>query len=366
MLNQDLRRQAFLKSRRFYFFARKIVPLLDKYIRWRKEADLIGLSKEAKARLEWFIFYESKAKKNGRLTCRHFGISSKTFYKWLKIFDEENLRTLEDRSRTPKHTRQKEISSLGEERIIVLRKDHLRWGKMKLQRLYSNLYEEKISSWKIQYTIQKYRLYYHPLRNEKLQAKRKRSQAKKRITELKRQPFSGFLIALDAITIYQNGLKRYILTAIDTVSKIPFARMYTTKSSTNAADFLRRFFYLLDGSVLNALHDNGCEFHKEFIVACRKLGISQYWSRSHTPTDNPMDERFNRTLKEEFLALGNFISDPLLFNKALTEWLIEFVFVRPHQSLDYDTPWQFYQKINKVLPMYPSRTKVLTNLLGLV
>ena len=356
MLTQDLRRQLFLKNRYFYFFPRKIVPLLDRHVRWRKEADLLGLSKAAKLRLEWFIFYRTKAGKDVSLTCRHFLVSRKTFYKWLSRFDERNLRLLEDRSRAPQKTRQKEIAPEQESRIVKLRKDHICWGKMKLARLYLNIYGQKISSWKIQYTIKKYRLYFHPLKNEKLQARRKRSQAKKRITELKKQPFPGHLVALDAIVVYWAGLKRYILTAVDTVSKIPFARMYTSKSSKNAADFLQRMFYLLDGSFLNALHDNGSEFHKEFIKACEKLGISQYWSRNHTPTDNSVNERFNRTLQDEFISLGNFNPDPVQFNKGLTEFLVEFVFVRPHQALGYDTPWQFYQKTAKVLPMYPSRT----------
>lgn len=329
----------------------------DKAAHWRKVAKTLKLSKKACLHLERIIYYIFTANHNASLTCRHFGISRKVFYTWFNRFDESNLRTLEDLSKAPKRTRQKEITPQEEDRIIQLRKAHIRWGKMKLQRLYFNTYGEKISSWKAQYTIKKYKLYYHPQRNEKLQQKRKRNQSKKRITELKKQPFSGYLIALDVIVIYWNGIKRYILTAVDTASKIAFARMYTTKSSRNAADFLRRFFYLLDDSVLNALHDNGSEFHKEFIEACRKLGISQYWSRNHTPTDNPVDERFNKTLKEEFIALGNFNPDPVQFNKELTEWLIEYVFVRPHQTLGYDTPWQFYQKINKVLPMYPSRTQ---------
>ena len=328
----------------------------NKAAHWRKVAKTLKSSKEACARLEWIIYYYFTAGENASLTCRHFNLHRKVFYTWFNRFDERNLRALEDRSRSPKHTRRKEITGQEESRIVELRKAHLRWGKMKLARLYLNIYGEKISSWKVQYTIQRYKLYYHPLKNEKMQRKRRRNQAKKRITELRKQPFAGYLIALDCIVIYWNGLKRYILTAIDTVSKIPFARMYTTKSSRNAADFLRRMFYLLDGSVLNALHDNGSEFHKEFIAACRDLGISQYWSRNHTPTDNPVNENFNGTLKREFLALGNFNPDTVSFNKGLTEFLVEFVFVRPHQALGYDTPWQFYQKINKVLPMYPSRT----------
>ncbi|MBM3250819.1 MAG: transposase [Candidatus Nealsonbacteria bacterium] len=76
---------------------------------------------------------------------------------------------------------------------------------------------------------------------------------------------------------------------------------------------------------------------------------------TRTPTDNPVNENFNGTLKREFLRVGNFHPNPVLFNKELTEWLIDYTFVRPHQALGYDTPWQFYQKTAKVLPMYPSR-----------
>jgi IS30 family transposase len=133
--------------------------------------------------------------------------------------------------------------------------------------------------------------------------------------------------------------------------------MYTTKSSANAADFLNRVFFLLNGSCLNSLNDNGSEFHKEFIKACAALGINQYWSRNHTPKDNPVCERFNRTLEDEFLDFGNMTADTDVFNRKLTEWLIEYVFIRPHETLLYDTPWEFYAKMNKVLPMWSSSTE---------
>lgn len=353
---KGLARHQFLKNRYYWFFKRKPISLLKDRQRWRKTAETLNLSKGAKQRLGWIIFYQTKAENNARLTCRHFFISPKTFYKWLNRFNPDNLITLEDRIRTPKKKRRKEITYLQEQRVISLRKNHIVWGKLKLKKLYQNIYREEISSWKIQYTVRKYKLYPNPVKNEKLQKKRKRNQAKKRITELKKKPFPGFLIALDTVTIYWNGLKRYILTAIDVTSKISFARMYTAKSSRSAADFLQRMFYLLDGSFLNALHDNGSEFHKEFTKACQRLRVSQYWSRTHTPTDNPVNEKFNGTLKKEFINLGNFHPDPVQFNRNLTEWLIQYNFVRPHQALDYDTPWEFYQKTAKVLPMYSSRT----------
>jgi len=331
--------------------------LLSNKERWRKQATLLKLSKEARIRLEWFIYYNTKAQKNASLTARHFGIAHKTFYKWKNLFDEKNLRTLESRSRVPKHVRQREVTPFEETRIISLRTQHMCWGKMKIKRLYENKYGISISSWKIQYTIQRYHLYLKPKKNKQTQALKRRNKAKHRTITLQKKPHPGFLIALDTIVIYWRGKKRYILTAIDTVSKIAFARMYTTKHSMNAADFITRVAYLLDYELWNTCHDNGSEFCGEFQEAIHKLNLGDYWSRPATPKDNPINERFNRTLQEEFVNLGNMTDDVPLFNKNLTEWLIEYNFDRPHQTLGYDTPWEYYAETVKVLPMYSSLTK---------
>lgn len=332
------------------------ITLMNKHERWRKQAKVLNLSKEARNRLEWFIYHETKAKGNVSLTARHFGIVPKTLYKWKNLFNEKNLRTLEDGSRAPKHVRQKEITPEEETRIIALRKKHICWGKMKIAVLYERAYSTPISSWKVGYTIKRYKLYPDIKKNKQTQAKKKRNKLKIRTTKLKKKPFPGFLIALDTIVIYWRGKKRYILTAIDETSKIAFARMYTTKHSRNAADFIQRMAYLLDYELWNTCHDNGSEFEKEFQKAIRELDLGDYWSRPATPKDNPVSERFNRTVQEEFVAFGNMTDDVLLFNRNLTEWLVEYNFVRPHQTLDYETPWSFYQKTAKVLPMYSSRT----------
>lgn len=329
------------------------IKLLSKHERWKRIAKEI-LSKEARTRLKWMIYYETKGKKNTSLTARHFGIAPKTFYKWRKVFDEKNLRSLESKSKAPKHVREKQITPEEETRIIELRKENICWGKMKIKKLYKDIYQEEISSWKIQYTIKKYDLYKKPNKNKKIQAKKKRNRTKKRIQTLNKKKVSGFLIALDTIVVYWNGKKRYILTAIDTVSKIAFARMYTTKRSRNAADFIRRVAYMLNYELWNTCHDNGSEFEKEFQTAIKELGLGDYWSRPATPKDNPIVERFNRTLEEEFIDMGNMTDDVIKFNGNLTEWLIKYDFIRPHETLGYETPWSFYEKNAKVLPMSPS------------
>ena len=64
----------------------------------------------------------------------------------------------------------------------------------------------------------------------------------------------------------------------------------------------------------------------------------------------------SRTLQEEFIQLGNMTYDTKKCNRNLTDWLIEYNFHRPHQSLDYMTPIGFTQKYSKVSKRYSSRT----------
>lgn len=337
------------------------IRLFNKYERWKRTAKVLRISKTARIRLDWIIYYYEKANMNASKTARHFGIARKTLYKWFNKFDQDNLYSLhflESESRAPNHVRQKEITPEEEERVIKLRKERIRWGKMKLKELYEDTYQEKISSWKIQRVIEDRKLYFNPVKTAKISRKRRKATKKKRITELKLNQLAwykkkaGYIICLDTIVIYWNGLKRYIFTAIDKYGKTAYARMYKNKSSLNARDFLLRLNYLFDGQIPRVGHDNGTEFEKYFKKTCEELNIEQYYSRVKTPKDNPNNERFNRTLQEEFIQLGNFNSNPDIFNQNLTEWLIDYNFVRPHQTLGYETPMKF----SKVLPMYSSYT----------
>jgi len=133
--------------------------------------------------------------------------------------------------------------------------------------------------------------------------------------------------------------------------------MYATKSSRNAADFLRRLHLLLEGDIQNLTRDNGSEFAGMFDRALSDLKISGWYSRVRTPTDNPVDERFNRTLDEEFIQMGNMTADIGLFNRKLTAWLIEYNFKRPHQALHYAVPVEYHMQQPGVSAMWSSSTK---------
>ncbi|SRR5712691_4470881 len=77
-------------------------------IRWGKPPrtrQLAGsgweLSREATLRLQWMTHYLQHGH-NAAFTCRHFGISKQTFYRWWRRYDPHNLATLEGHSHRPR------------------------------------------------------------------------------------------------------------------------------------------------------------------------------------------------------------------------------------------------------------------------
>jgi len=349
----------FKRSVQMAYFPTKDSFLKERWTRVRGIAEKVGLSPRAKEKLEWIIFYHTVGKKSVVTTASYFGTTRKTLHKWLKRFDEKNLRSLEEKSRAPIQRREWEVTGKEEERIVFLRKAHLKWGKKKLKRLYFRTYEERISTWRIERVIRKWNLYPDREKHKKylrLKAKRKE---KIYIKSLEKKDAFGFLWHIDAIIIWWYGQRRVIFTALEETTKIAFARVYKTNSSSFSKDFLLRLVYLVDGKV-NYIHsDNGAEFEGSFSEACSDLNLSQIYSRPHTPKDNPALERFNWTVQDEWLSLSEVgLDDIEEANKDLTSWLIEYNNLRPHQALDYLTPLEYADKhYFKVSPMWSASTQ---------
>src|SRR4030067_1542818 len=87
------------------------------------------ISEDVKQRLEWFDHYE-KHGKNARLTCRHFGISPDTFYRWKRRYDPQNLSSREDdkKTRIPKNLREPITPLHVISRIEVLKEINPAWS----------------------------------------------------------------------------------------------------------------------------------------------------------------------------------------------------------------------------------------------
>lgn len=332
---------------------------------WLRTRARKEISSSAQLKLEWIIFYSTVGKRNAKSTASHFGITRKTIHKWLSRFNQkQDLLSLEEQSRAPIRVRQRQINLNQRVRIKSLRSKYPKYGKMKLVHLYEKEYREKISSWKIQKIIEEENLYPDKAKASKMRRKQvqARIQKHKRITKLVKENKVNYLWHVDTIVLtLPFGGYRYLLTAIDEVSKLAFARLYKTHSSRNAKDFLERMVYLTNNRVVNLHSDNGSEFKMEFEDACGALSITQWYSRPHTPQDNSVLERFNRTIQEEFIEFTDIsMEDIEEFNKVLLDWLIEYNFHRPHQTLAYQTPIEYlddYYLKQKVSPMYSSPTE---------
>ncbi len=90
----------------------------------------VELGRAARVRLTWMDYY--RGTENVALTCRHFGISRQTFYRWQRRYDPLDLTTLEDHSHRPRRIRQPTWSFPLEEKVLTLRLQFPRWGKDKL------------------------------------------------------------------------------------------------------------------------------------------------------------------------------------------------------------------------------------------
>jgi len=344
------------------YFPRKEIKVADKYALWRKFAK--DLSPEAKLRLEWMIFYYTVGKENATTTAKHFGISRKTFHKWYGRFKEskENPQSLESHSSAPKRKRNWEVTLEQEYRIIKLRKKHMKYGKKKLKVIYLREYQEQISTWKIERVIRRHDLFPDKVSYQKRQKRKARSskKPKKRIQEVVKREIFGHLWHIDTIIFWWYGARRVIFTAMEELTKISYARVYTTNKSGYAEDFLKRLMYLVEGKVEIMHSDNGTEFEGDFAKVCLVLNIEQVFSRPRTPQDNPCLERFNWTVQDEWLDMSEVGLDEILTaNKDLSNWLVEYNSYRPHESLDYKTPLQYAQEnyFQKVLPGWSARTK---------
>jgi len=69
--------------------------------------------------------------RNGVRTCRHFGISRQTFYRWKRRFDRHDLTTLEEHSHRPRKVRQPTWTAKLAERVSRATQQYPRWGKDK-------------------------------------------------------------------------------------------------------------------------------------------------------------------------------------------------------------------------------------------
>lgn len=145
---------------------------------------------------------------------------------------------------------------------------------------------------------------------------------------------SGDLVQMDTVVKFVNGIKRYLLCAVDLKSHFAFAYGYSSLSSSTATDFFTKLTAVAPFTITRIQTDNGQEFERYFRAYLEKRHITHFHNYPKCPKMNAVVERFNRTIQEEHADyhLSTFAYDLPQFNRCLMEWLIWYNTERPHWS----------------------------------
>ena len=154
----------------------------------------------------------------------------------------------------------------------------------------------------------------------------------------------GDLVVLDSIIEYvgPNFKKLYFVCCTDIATRISIAVATDHHSSVVAREVLKKMAYVLQMNIKAVLTDNGSEFLAYFQKACEDEKITHFFNRPRTPKDNPVAERFNKSLQQGFYWRCDLTQPLHLINEALADWLIEFNTLRPHESLSMRPPAAVY------------------------
>jgi transposase InsO family protein len=304
----------------------------------------VELSRAALVRLAWMDFYRKS--QNVALTCRHFGISRQTFYRWLKRYEPVDLTTLEERSHCPRRRRQPTWSFPLEEKVLTLRLQFPRWGKDKLAVLLRRQHLAVSTSMvgRILTALKKHGRLVEPPRTGVPGSRRALRPRPYAVRKPKQYAVSqpGDLVQVDTLDVRPvPGVVFKQFTARDVVSRWDVIQAHGRATAQSATAFLDTLQRRMPFAIRAVQVDGGSEFAAEFEQACQQRGLHLFVLPPRSPKLNGAVERANRTHTEEFYQVTACSLEMKKLNRELRQWETIYNTVRPHQALGYLTPQQF-------------------------
>lgn len=291
--------------------------------------------------------------------CSAFDISRRTYFRWSKVLalSKKEPVSLRRRSTRPKKVRERAIDEKVETSILSLRNSYPRLGKDKIVVLLQTKLGVYLSASTVGRILKslKERGILKPYRKLSLHAKtgklhylNQRKNTHKTRRKGTTSEKEGDIVQVDTVVFFNNGIRYYLLTAIDIFTRKTYVQLSKTGSSLSAREFL--MYIKQYQPILHIQTDNGSEFHKYFDEACVKLSITHFWNYPRSPKQNAFIERFNRTIQEEFLNYHKHLlyeSHMTKLKAKLSEWMRWYNYERPHHSLYMMSPVQYNEFINK-------------------
>lgn len=304
-------------------------------------------SDKAKFRLHVLTVFYHSGWKSVHISFPH--LSRATVYRWRKQFENsgKNLSSLIPQSTRPHRVRAMQTPLPLLTLIRQLRHEYPRMGKAKIKRFTDEFCEAQnlppLSQSVIGKIIKRNNMFYAG----KNKGRRIASYGQKQRIKLCPRPFdhkAGY-IQLDGLKFYYLGKYYYFLTAVDIVSKQAWVRLVPSLTSKHACMFLQEIIETSWFAIHTIQTDNGSEFKLFFDQAVSKQGITHLWSYPRHPKTNGYVERLNWTVQDEFIfSYEDYLLYPDEFKEKLIEWNQWYNKKRPHQSLQYLSPYENFMK----------------------
>lgn len=287
-------------------------------------------------------------------SCRRYGISRKTGYKWIERFKEHGAQGLLDRSCRPHHLARSTPQEIIE-RILEARRHHPNWGAKKLLWLLAKQFPGlSLPPRSTVCDILKRHGLVPPIR------KRRRLDHPGRPTTPMTAPNEIWTADYKGHFKTGDGLYCYPLTVADGFSRYLFdVRAFLSPSHQFTQPAFERLFreYGLPKIIRT---DNGAPFATTAIGRLSRLSV--WWVRlgifpeliepAH-PEQNGRHERMHRTLKAETLRPP--AADKQRQQDRFDDFRQRYNHERPHEALGQQTPASVYQPSGHAFPCHLPR-----------
>jgi transposase InsO family protein len=158
----------------------------------------------------------------------------------------------------------------------------------------------------------------------------------------------GDLVQLDTLDIRPlPGAVFKHFTARDSISRWDVLEIYSRATASTAAHFLDKIERCMPFPIRAVQVDGGSEFEAVFEEECQRRNIKLFVLPPRSPKLNGCVERAHRTHTEEFYEVTDCSFDLAELRVELSKWERVYNTARPHQALDYLTPFQFLEQLKQ-------------------
>ena len=269
-------------------------------------------------------------------TCRHFGISRKTFYKWKRRFSAAGAAGLCDQPRTPKRSPNATKAEVVSKNLYLRERYH--FGAGRIADYLKRFHQVAIARSSVHRILGKHGM-------QRLPANQKHRPHKQRWQRYEKpQPGHRLQVDVKFLERIPGTRKRlYQFTAIDDCTRIRVLKIYDACNQRTAIRFMDEVQRRLPFRVHVVQTDNGAEFQSQFHWHVQSRDIRHVYTRPRTPRLNGKVERSHRVDDQEFYQLldrDGITDDIHLFNDKLKEWEDYYNYHRPHGALAGQTPYE--------------------------